>query len=70
MKTLKKGCKGDEVKTLQTLLGVAVDGDFGPKTEAAVIAFQKAHAKECGDADGIVGPKTRGALGFKENVCT
>ena len=45
MKTLKKGCKGDEVKTLQKLLGVAVDGDFGPKTEAAVIAFQKAQSK-------------------------
>ena len=65
--TLKKGCKGDEVKTLQKLLGVAVDGDFGPKTEAAVIAFQKAHGL---DADGIVGPKTWAALGVKENVGT
>jgi N-acetyl-anhydromuramyl-L-alanine amidase AmpD len=70
MKTIKKGCKGDEVKTLQKLLGVAVDGDFGPKTEAAVIAFQKAHAKECGDADGIVGPKTWAALGVKETSST
>lgn len=65
MKTLKKGCKGDKVKTLQTLLGVAVDGDFGVKTEAAVMAYQKAHAKECGEADGIVGPATWKALGVK-----
>lgn len=66
MNTLKKGSKGDEVKTLQKLLKIDVDGDFGPKTEAAVIAFQKAHAKECGDADGIVGAKTWAALGVKE----
>ena len=67
MKTLKKGDKGEEVKTLQELLKITVDSDFGPKTEDAVKAFQKAHIKECGAADGIVGPKTWAALGIKEN---
>lgn len=62
MKTLKRGSKGDDVKTLQELLNIAVDGDFGAKTEAAVIAFQKAHGLY---ADGIVGAKTWAALGVK-----
>lgn len=70
MRTLKRGSKGDEVEALQHLLNVeghkvTIDGDFGVKTEAAVMAYQKAHAKECGEADGIVGPRTWAALGVK-----
>lgn len=70
MKTLKKGDKGDDVRTLQKALSrhfpvVVVDGDFGQKTHDAVVAFQKAHPKECGAADGIVGAKTWAALGVK-----
>ena len=38
---LKIGDKGDKVKELQELLGITVDGDFGPKTEKAVKEFQK-----------------------------
>jgi hypothetical protein len=38
------------------------DGDFGPKTEAAVRAFQQ---KEGIDVDGIVGPDTWKHLGIK-----
>ena len=33
---LKLGSQGKEVKELQEFLGISVDGDFGPKTEAAV----------------------------------
>lgn len=70
MKTLQKGSKGEEVKQLQKLLGINSDGVFGPITEKAVKDFQKAHAKECGEADGIVGPKTWAALGIKQEITT
>ena len=56
MRTLRKGDKGDDVKTLQKLLGITDDGDFGKKTEAAVIAFQKAKGLT---ADGVVGAPSR-----------
>ena len=45
----------DAVKILQAKLGVTVDGDFGPATEAAVKAFQTAHGLT---PDSIVGPLT------------
>jgi len=35
---LKKGSKGNEVRELQKLLSVTVDGDFGVNTEAALVA--------------------------------
>lgn len=70
MKTLKKGSKDNEVKTLQELLNKAgyklvVDSDFGQKTYDAVVAFQKSKNL---DPDGIVGPKTWAALGLKETT--
>ncbi len=48
---LKNGSKGDEVKKLQEKLGVEAIGTFGPKTEAAVKAWQKANGLK---DDGIV----------------
>ncbi|HVZ39761.1 MAG TPA: N-acetylmuramoyl-L-alanine amidase [Candidatus Kapabacteria bacterium] len=57
--TIRRGAKGDLVRTVQAAVGVHVDGDFGPATEAAVRAFQRAHDIV---ADGIVGPKTWAAL--------
>ena len=61
---VKNGATGHPVKTLQHLLrarghGVAVDGVFGPNTEAAVKAFQSGHSLV---PDGIVNAMTWGAL--------
>jgi putative chitinase len=52
---LKKGDFNDNVKKLQIKLGVEPIGNFGPKTEEAVKAWQ---AKNGLTADGIVGPAT------------
>ena len=52
---LKNGSKGDDVKKLQEKLGVEAIGTFGPKTEAAVKAWQKANGLT---DDGIVGDGT------------
>jgi N-acetylmuramoyl-L-alanine amidase len=57
---IKLGSSGDIVKTIQRKLGgLVVDGDFGPKTEAAVKHFQKTMNKV---VDGIVGPQTWDSL--------
>lgn len=54
---VKRGDRGEEVKKIQKALGgLAVDGIFGPATEARVKAFQRAMGIA---ADGIVGPVTR-----------
>lgn len=58
---LKFGDVGMDVKRLQTLLKLNPDGVFGKNTQTAVIAFQKANGLQ---ADGIVGAKTKAALGF------
>jgi len=52
---LKLGSEGEDVKKLQAKLGVEVIGKFGPKTEAAVKAWQIANKLT---ADGIVGDGT------------
>ena len=56
MPTIRRGKKGQIVKIWQVIIGVDVDGDFGPITEAQTKVFQKS----CGlkDIDGIVGPIT------------
>jgi peptidoglycan hydrolase-like protein with peptidoglycan-binding domain len=59
---LYKGDANDEVKLLQTMLGINADGVFGDQTEAAVIKFQSEHNL---DADGIVGAMTWAALEAK-----
>lgn len=65
-RTLRPGDKGNLVRDLQKVLtGIgyftgAIDGDFGKRTRAAVLAFQ---ADNHLTADGIVGPLTREALG-------
>ena len=60
--TVKKGSKGETVKAVQKALGISADGDFGPGTEAAVIAWQKSRGLV---PDGIVGKATLAAMGIK-----
>src|SRR5512133_3844355 len=61
---VRQGASGHPVRTLQDLLrarnhAVAVDGVFGPRTDAAVRAFQgERHLA----VDGVVGPATWSAL--------
>ena len=56
---LRYGDVGPEVDRLQDLLGISGPDRFGPKTLAAVRAFQRSHGLV---ADGIVGPATWRAL--------
>jgi peptidoglycan hydrolase-like protein with peptidoglycan-binding domain len=68
---LKEGSSGPEVAKLQETLREfgfnpgLIDGDFGPATKAAVIAFQKSAGLL---ADGIAGPRTQGALGLVADI--
>ena len=58
--TLREGSRGAAVRTLQRALGgLAVDGAFGPRTSAAVKAFQRAHHLP---ATGVVDAKLWRAL--------
>lgn len=60
MLVVRVGMKGAIVRKVQELVGgVAVDGDFGPKTEKAIKAFQRERRLV---ADGIVGAYTWRAL--------
>ena len=63
---LRRGAHGPDVELLQKRLSTAgfapgrIDGRFGPGTEAALLAFQRAHDLL---ADGAAGPITWQALG-------
>ncbi|MCG8381485.1 MAG: peptidoglycan-binding protein [Gammaproteobacteria bacterium] len=69
MESLKLGNQGPKVKRLQQELKIhgfnpgAIDGDFGPATEAALLNFQHSQGLI---ADGIAGPRTFKALGLSE----
>jgi len=61
---LRIGSHGARVREVQQLLrragySITVDGDFGPSTKRAVVAFQKASKIT---VDGVVGPETFEAL--------
>lgn len=56
---LRKGSKGEAVKTAQQILAIKADSDFGPATERAVRAFQLQRGLT---ADGVIGPDTWRAL--------
>ncbi len=74
---LRKGCKNDFVKQLQSLLDVkgygttlgkaSIDGVFGDATKNAVMRFQKENNLK---VDGVVGMQTWRALSALESVKT
>lgn len=55
MPLLRMGDTGEFVQRVQRALGIEADGDFGPKTKVAVIAFQKRQGLH---PDGVVGAQT------------
>lgn len=57
MPVLRKGMQGDAVRVWQGIVGAEEDGDFGPQTLAATLAYQRTH-KGCGNPDGIVARKS------------
>lgn len=75
LNALKNGSRGPLVKTVQRILraaginaDIAIDGSFGPITEAAVILLQKKLFPDKKDEwDGVVGPKTWTAMLTKLN---
>lgn len=66
-RSLSEGTSGEDVRQLQIRVAgypgfggeLAIDGEFGPATRAAVQRFQAAYGLE---ADGIVGPLTFGKI--------
>ncbi|EKQ70720.1 putative peptidoglycan-binding domain-containing protein [Leptolyngbyaceae cyanobacterium JSC-12] len=58
------GSSGEEVSHIQKALGIEADGQFGAKTEAAVMDFQIRQGLK--QIDGVVGKETATALGLDE----
>jgi hypothetical protein len=53
--------RGADVAAIQRIVGADDDGIFGPDTDRKVRAWQSDHGLK---SDGIVGPKTRAAMGI------
>lgn len=62
---LRIGSKGEDVKKLQSKLGLNDDGNFGPATESAVIKFQNENGLT---PDGLVGNGTWSKLFEVSNI--
>ncbi len=58
-RNLSRGANGEDVKALQSALGLMPDGIFGPATEAATRDYQTAHKLA---VDGVVGQITWASL--------
>jgi peptidoglycan hydrolase-like protein with peptidoglycan-binding domain/GH24 family phage-related lysozyme (muramidase) len=56
---IKEGEEGPAVKDVQRLLALEVDGEFGPQTRAAVVAFESQNHET---ANGMVDGKTYAAM--------
>lgn len=71
MGSIREGDSGKKVLKLQKRLlqlGFApgdIDGDFGPSTKAALIAYQRSEGLL---VDGVAGPRTQAAMGLTEDA--
>jgi peptidoglycan hydrolase-like protein with peptidoglycan-binding domain len=59
--TVARGARGTLVEWIQARAGATVDGDYGPKTEAAIKAIQSQHGL---DVDGVAGFATNSVLSW------
>jgi peptidoglycan hydrolase-like protein with peptidoglycan-binding domain len=59
------GSSGENVQAVQKALGIEADGQFGAKTQSAVMDFQIRQGLK--EIDGVVGQETAKALGLDEN---
>jgi zinc D-Ala-D-Ala carboxypeptidase len=75
-RTLSQGANGEDVRQLQLRVSgypgygahLAIDGDFGPATKAAVQRFQSAYGL---GSDGIAGPATFSKIyALQDDDCT
>lgn len=64
--TTRSGDSGNQVREVQCLINywagydaIAIDGDFGPRTESWIVHYQDVNGLQ---VDGIVGPQTWDAL--------
>ena len=56
---IRQGARGEHVKVIQSIVGVEVDGRFGPRTKAAVRAWQRTIDLP---VSGVVNPESWAAL--------
>ncbi len=59
------GSSGQNVQAIQKALGIQTDGQFGAKTQTAVMDYQIRQGLK--EIDGVVGKETANALGLDEN---
>ena len=62
-RTLRFWTRGDDVKALQSFLGITSDGSFGPMTMQKVIEWQ---AQNGLTPDGVFGTQSRAKAGWEE----
>lgn len=62
--SIGQNSSGEEVTNIQKALGISTDGQYGAKTEAAVMDFQIRQGLK--QVDGVVGKETATALGLDE----
>ena len=57
--TLRVGSSGEDVRRLQSALGITADGKYGTQTKAAVVSYQQKNGLS---ADGVAGKNTLSKL--------